>query len=157
VVLFIRIGRMLLEFEKGKNRVLAGSMERLATVIDTLIEAVRAGELDSALAQAKSTPLIAEGLTIISQSPIPKDAAHMPELRVSFSGRTAAFHAGGRGSIPLARSIKAYPRSSPARAPISLPRRGADKRQPSGSRRRTITPGSGRSSFSLVASSAERA
>ena len=58
VVLFVRIGWMLLEFEKGKTGVLAGSTERLPTVIDTLIEAVRAGELDPALAQAqlRSTP-----------------------------------------------------------------------------------------------------
>ena len=49
VVLFVRIGWMLLEFEKGKTGVLAGAMERLPTVIDTLIEAVRAGELDPVL------------------------------------------------------------------------------------------------------------
>ena len=46
VVLFIRAGWRLLEFEKGKTGVAAGSMERLPAVIDTLIEAVRAGELD---------------------------------------------------------------------------------------------------------------
>jgi hypothetical protein len=56
VVLFARIGWMLLEFEKGKTGIIAGSMERLPAIIDTLIEAVRAGELDPALAQAKSVP-----------------------------------------------------------------------------------------------------
>ncbi len=54
VVLFVRIGWMLLEFEKGKTGVLAGSMDRLPAVIDTLIEAARAGELDPALETAKS-------------------------------------------------------------------------------------------------------
>jgi hypothetical protein len=54
VVLFVRIGWMLLEFEKGKTGVLAGTMERLPGVIDTLIEAVRAGELDPALEQARA-------------------------------------------------------------------------------------------------------
>ncbi len=39
VVLFVRVGWML---EKGKTGVLAGSMERLPAVIDSLIEAVRA-------------------------------------------------------------------------------------------------------------------
>ena len=60
VVLFARIGWMLLEFEKGKTGVLAGSMERLPAVIDTLIEAVRAGELDPALGQAKAVPAAAK-------------------------------------------------------------------------------------------------
>ncbi len=55
VVLFVRMGWMLLEFEKGKTGVLAGSMDRLPAVIDTLIEAVRAGELDPALETARST------------------------------------------------------------------------------------------------------
>ena len=54
VVFFVLIGWKPLEFENGKAGVLAGTMERLPAVIDTLIEAVRAGELDPALARAKS-------------------------------------------------------------------------------------------------------
>jgi hypothetical protein len=54
VVLFVRLGWKLLEFEEGKTGIVAGSMERLPVVIDTLIEAVRAGELDPALEQAKA-------------------------------------------------------------------------------------------------------
>ncbi len=54
VVFFVRIGWMLLEFDKGKTGIVAGSMERLPAVIDTLIEAVRAGELDLALETARS-------------------------------------------------------------------------------------------------------
>ena len=46
VIFFVRIGWKPIEFEKGKAGVVAGTMERLPTVIDTLIEAVRAGELD---------------------------------------------------------------------------------------------------------------
>ena len=50
----------MLEFEKGKTGVLAGSMELLPAVIDTLIEAVRAGELDPALALSKAIPAAAK-------------------------------------------------------------------------------------------------
>ena len=42
-----------MEFEKGKSAVAVQSKEKLPTVITTLIEAVRAGELDDDLAQAK--------------------------------------------------------------------------------------------------------
>ncbi len=54
VVFFVRIGWMLLEFDKGKTGIVAGSMDRLPAVIDTLIEAIRAGELDPALSQARA-------------------------------------------------------------------------------------------------------
>ena len=55
VVFFVRIGWKLLEFEKGKAGVVAGTMEKLPGVIETLIGAVRAGELDPMLEQAKTT------------------------------------------------------------------------------------------------------
>jgi hypothetical protein len=54
VVLFVRLGWRLLEFEKGKMGIVAGSIERLPAVIDTLIEAVQAGELDPMLERAKT-------------------------------------------------------------------------------------------------------
>jgi hypothetical protein len=54
VVFFVRIGWKLLEFEKGKTGVLAGTTERLPAVIETLIEAVMVGELDPALAQSRA-------------------------------------------------------------------------------------------------------
>jgi hypothetical protein len=54
VVFFVRIGWKPLEFEKGKAGVVAGTMEKLPGVIDTLIGAVRAGELDPMLEQAKA-------------------------------------------------------------------------------------------------------
>jgi hypothetical protein len=54
VVFFVRIGWKPLEFEKGKAGVVAGTKEKLPVVIDTLIGAVRAGELDPMLEQAKT-------------------------------------------------------------------------------------------------------
>jgi hypothetical protein len=53
-VFFVRIGWKPLEFEKGKAGVVAGTMEKLPGVIDTLIGAARAGELDPMLEQAKT-------------------------------------------------------------------------------------------------------
>ena len=54
VVFFVRIGWKPLEFEKGKAGVVAGTMEKLPGIIDTLIGSVRAGELDPMLEQAKT-------------------------------------------------------------------------------------------------------
>jgi hypothetical protein len=53
VVLFIRIGWKTVEFEKGKAGIVAGSKERLPEVIDVLIGAIRAGELDPMLEHSK--------------------------------------------------------------------------------------------------------
>ncbi len=54
VVFFVRLGWKPIEFEKGKAGVVAGSMEKLPEVIDVLIGAVRAGELDPMLDQARA-------------------------------------------------------------------------------------------------------
>jgi len=51
-VLVIRAGRKPIEFEKGKSAVAVPSLEKLPSVIDTLISAVRGGELDDQLASA---------------------------------------------------------------------------------------------------------
>lgn len=51
-VLFIRSGWKPIEFEKGKAAIAVQSLEKLPLVIDTLIAAVRNGELDEQLAQA---------------------------------------------------------------------------------------------------------
>ena len=48
----IRFGGRPVEFEKGKSAVSVPSKDKLPVVITTLIEAVRAGELDDVLAQA---------------------------------------------------------------------------------------------------------
>lgn len=51
-VFFIRSGWKPIEFEKGKAAIAVPSLEKLPTIIDTLIAAVRNGELDEQLAQA---------------------------------------------------------------------------------------------------------
>ena len=51
-VFFIRAGHKPVEFEKGKSAIAVPSLEKLPSVIDMLIDAVRNGELDDQLAQA---------------------------------------------------------------------------------------------------------
>jgi len=58
VVFFVRLGWKAIEFEKGKAGVVAGSMEKLPEVIDVLIGAVRAGELDSIFEQATRSGVV---------------------------------------------------------------------------------------------------
>jgi hypothetical protein len=53
--LFVRSGLKPIEFEKGKAAVAVPSLDKLPTVIDTLITAVRNGELDAHLAPTKQT------------------------------------------------------------------------------------------------------
>jgi hypothetical protein len=57
-VFFIRSGSKPIEFEKGKNAVAVPSLDKIPLVINILITAVRNGELDDQLAQAKK-PLTA--------------------------------------------------------------------------------------------------
>lgn len=52
LVLILRSGPRTLELEKGKAGIVIGSQERLAAVLETLIAAARAGELDAALEAA---------------------------------------------------------------------------------------------------------
>jgi hypothetical protein len=49
---FIRSGSKAIEFEKGKAAIAVPSLDKLPSVIDTLIAAVRSGELDEQLAHA---------------------------------------------------------------------------------------------------------
>jgi hypothetical protein len=53
-VFFIRSGWKPIEFEKGKAAIAVHSLEKLPSVIDTLIAAARNGELDEQLAQASN-------------------------------------------------------------------------------------------------------
>jgi len=46
----------MIEFDKGRAGVVAESREALPTIIDTLIAAVRAGELDAQLGLAVQKP-----------------------------------------------------------------------------------------------------
>jgi len=50
-VLTVRYGFKTIEFERGKAGVAVPSKDKLVSVIDTMIAAVRAGELDEVLAQ----------------------------------------------------------------------------------------------------------
>jgi hypothetical protein len=62
-VFFLRAGWKLIEFEKGKAAIAVPSVDKLPSVIDTVIAAVRAGELDEQLAHAsaQATPKKAKG------------------------------------------------------------------------------------------------
>ena len=57
-VLFVRSGLKPIDFEKGKAAIAVPSLEKLPSVIDTVITAVRNGELDQQLAEAskQATP-----------------------------------------------------------------------------------------------------
>src|SRR5215813_2661814 len=58
-VFFVRLGLKPIEFEKGKNAIAVSSLDKIHLVIDILITAVRNGELDDQLAQAKKPPTAA--------------------------------------------------------------------------------------------------
>jgi len=51
----VKFGAKPIEFEKGKAGIVVGSKEKLPALIDTLISAVRAGELDDHFGQAAKT------------------------------------------------------------------------------------------------------
>ena len=53
---FVRSGWKPVEFEKGKTAIAVPSLDKIPAVIDTLIIAVRNGELDERLAQVKKPP-----------------------------------------------------------------------------------------------------
>jgi hypothetical protein len=55
-VMTVKIGSKRIEFEKGKAAIVVGSLEKLPAVIDTLIKAIRAGELDEQLSQSSKSP-----------------------------------------------------------------------------------------------------
>ncbi|NGX96095.1 MAG: hypothetical protein G4V63_12985 [Candidatus Afipia apatlaquensis] len=58
IVMSVKFGSKPIEFEKGKAGIAVPSKDKLPTVINTLIEAVRAGELDDLFAAAsKSRPV----------------------------------------------------------------------------------------------------
>ena len=55
VVMSIKFGAKPIEFEKGRAGIVVPSKDKLPAVIDTLISAVRAGELDELFNQAAKT------------------------------------------------------------------------------------------------------
>ena len=58
VVMSIKFGAKPVEFEKGKAGIVVGSKEKLPAVIDALIAAVRAGELDDLFSQAAKARVV---------------------------------------------------------------------------------------------------
>ena len=56
VVMSVKFGAKPIEFEKGKAGIVVPSKDKLPVVIDTLISAVRAGELDELFSQAAKWP-----------------------------------------------------------------------------------------------------
>jgi hypothetical protein len=58
VVMSVKFGAKPIEFEKGKAGIVVGSKDKLPALIDTLIAAVRAGELDDHFSQAGKTGTI---------------------------------------------------------------------------------------------------
>jgi hypothetical protein len=55
-VMTVKVGSKRIEFEKGKAAIAVGTLEKLPGVIDALIKAVKAGELDEQLNQASKAP-----------------------------------------------------------------------------------------------------
>jgi hypothetical protein len=53
----VRNGWKVIEFEKGKSAIAVPSLDHLPSAIDTLITAVRNGELDDQLAQTTKKPI----------------------------------------------------------------------------------------------------
>jgi hypothetical protein len=60
VILSVKVGYKPIEFEKGNGGIVVGDLEKLSVVIDTLIAAVKAGELDSHLERGRAVPLKAK-------------------------------------------------------------------------------------------------
>jgi hypothetical protein len=50
--LTVKVGLKTVEFEKGKSGIIVGPLDRSESVLDTLIGAAKAGELDSFLDHA---------------------------------------------------------------------------------------------------------
>src|SRR5665647_3055426 len=61
VVLTVRYGARHIEFEKGKAAIAVGKKEKLIPTIETVIQAVEAGELDGVLAQMSKTAVMTKG------------------------------------------------------------------------------------------------
>src|SRR6187455_1014788 len=55
IIMSVKFGAKPIEFEKGKAGIAVPSKDKLPTVINTLIEAVRAGEMDDLFANASNS------------------------------------------------------------------------------------------------------
>ena len=54
-VMTVKVGSKRIEFEKDKSAIAVGPLEKLPSVIDALIKAVRAGELDGQLSETSTS------------------------------------------------------------------------------------------------------
>jgi hypothetical protein len=61
VVLSVKYGFSTIEFEKGKAGIVVGKAEKLDSVLSTLIDAVKNGEIDNLLETAAKTATIKKG------------------------------------------------------------------------------------------------
>jgi hypothetical protein len=61
VVLTVRYGAKPIEFEKGKAAIAVGKKEKLIPILETVIQAVEAGELDAVLSQMSKTAVMTKG------------------------------------------------------------------------------------------------
>lgn len=61
VVLTVRYGAKPIEFQKGKSAIAVGTKDKLLGVIDTVIAAVAAGELDGAIGLISKTNEFSKG------------------------------------------------------------------------------------------------
>ena len=61
VVLTVRYGAKPIEFEKGNAAIAVGKVEKLKPVLETVIAAVEAGELDAVLAAMSKTAVMTKG------------------------------------------------------------------------------------------------
>jgi hypothetical protein len=61
VVLTVRYGARVIEFEKGKAAIAVGKKEKLIPTIETVILAVEAGELDGTLSTMSKSAVMTKG------------------------------------------------------------------------------------------------
>ena len=62
-VLTIRFGRRVIEFEKDKPGIAVPALDKLPSIIDTVIAAARAGELDQYMKPVKKPQVTAKAMS----------------------------------------------------------------------------------------------
>ena len=61
VVLTVRYGARVIEFAPGKAAIAVGKKEKLITILETVIQVVEAGELDTVLATMSKSAVLTKG------------------------------------------------------------------------------------------------
>src|ERR1019366_4969440 len=61
VVLMVRYGARVIEFEKGKAAIAVGKKEKLISTLETVVAAVEAGELDGTLSTMSKSAVMTKG------------------------------------------------------------------------------------------------